>query len=267
MIAELLEESRTTDRTLPHLRAVEAVETGRDTTEAQLRALAGSICDQSLRAMQVQANGGPAMIDPLAIYRDLKYQLIGDVRPLARLNFHYPPGVERNSRRGRRVYGVECAVKVDLATGDILVVRKDDIPHSADPTDWLVVRGNLATGDFNQHSVVSVGITPGGEGDVLALEVDPVATPANANRGYTRLDVQLSPNYHALGTVEASRADYYGRGVSEQPHRISEGNFDTDIYTLHEALREALAERDLPDTLLDHAPDPVLALGQYALTN
>jgi hypothetical protein len=267
MIAELSEGSRTIDRTLPHLHAVEAVETGPDKTELQLRALAGNLCDQSLHAMQVNATGESQMIDPLAIYRELKFQLIGDVRPLARLNLHYPPGVERQSRRGRRVYGVECAVRVDPSSGDILVIRKDDIPDSADTTDWLVVRGNLSTGDFNQHGVVIVGVQHGETGDTVSLQVDPVAHPSNAYRGYTTINVQLSPDYHAVGDIDASRADYYGRGTSIEPHRIAEGNFSTDIYTLHEMLREALEERGMPDTLLDHAPDPVIALGQYAVTN
>lgn len=267
MIAELSEGSRTIDRTLPHLHAVEAVESGIDKTEVQLRALAGNICDQSLRAMVVNADADQRMIDPLAIYRELKYQLIGDVRPLARLNLHYPPGVERDSRHGRRVYGVECAVRVDLETGDILVIRKDDIPSSYDTTDWLVVRGNLSTGDFYQHNVVMLDITPREEGDAIALQVDPVADPSNANRGYTTINVQLSEIYHAVGEVDASRADYYGRGASAEPHRIPEGNFNTDIYALHEALRDALAERGMPESLLDHAPDPVRAMGEYALSN
>ena len=268
MLAGLKEGIPLIDREMqPRLSAVDDAETLQNHEDLRIATLAGEICDQSLEAMRINSTTEARVVDPLQSYRDLKYFLVGDVRPVARLNLHYPPGVERMTRRGRRVYGVECAVKVDAETGDVLIWRKDDIPNSSDPTDWLVVTGNLKTGVFDQREVVMVDIQPGEEGDALKLQVAPVADPRNMGRGFTTITGQFSSGYHAVGEVQASRAMYYGRGVGSEPQRFSEGHFGTDIYELHEALRQALEERGLSDSMLDHAPDPKVALGQYALMN
>ena len=249
----------------PLLHAVETEETLALSEGEQLKALASRMCDQSMLAVRVNAETGARVFDPLQGYRDLKFSLIGDVRPVARLNLHYPPGVERQTRRGRRVYGVECAVKVDTRTGELLIWRKDDIVDSADATDWFVATYNPVSGEFHERDVVMVDVAKHETGDVLKLQVAPVADPRNANRGHTTIIGQFSTGYHAVDDVSASRIAYYGRGVDPQANRIQEANYTADLYELHQALEEVLAARGLSLDLLDHAPDPRQIIGQYAL--
>lgn len=215
--------------------------------------------------MRVNEQTDARMFDPLKGYRDLKYALIGDVRPLARLNLHYPPGVERATKRGRRVYGVECAVKVDTTTGEMLIWRKDDVVNSADPTDWFVATYHPVSGEFYERDVVMVNVNPGDEGDVLTLQVAPFADPRNAYRGHTTITGQFSTGYHAVAEVSASRQAYYGRGVDPEANRIKEGNYTADLYELHQALEQALEARGMSPDMLDHAPDPRRVLAELAL--
>ncbi len=216
-------------------------------------------------ALRVNTETEARIFDPLQAYRDLKYNLIGDVRPVVRLNLHYPPGVERETRRGRRVYGVECAVKVDTRTGEMLIWRKDDVVDSADTTDWFVATYNPVTGEFHERDVVMVDVLETPEGDRLSLQVAPVADPRNANRGYTTITGQFSSGYHVVSEVAARRASYYGRGVNPDANRVQEANYTADLYELHQALIKVLAARGLSGDVLDHAPDPHRVLGQYAL--
>lgn len=206
--------------------------------------LAERMCDASLLAMRLQRSKNAQVFDPLQGYRDLKYHLIGDVRPIARLNLHYPPGVERMTRRGRRVYGVECAVKVD--------------PGSMDAIIMLDIRNH-------RHNDTAKGLQSADEGDDVTLQVAPISDWRNANRGYTMIRCHVSQRYHAIDAVTASRFDYHGRGASATPHEISEGTYTTDIYDLHRALAEVLERRGLSVDLLDHALDPRIAMADLAL--
>lgn len=239
--------------------------------------LAERMCDASLLAMRLQRSKNAQVFDPLQGYRDLKYHLIGDVRPIARLNLHYPPGVERMTRRGRRVYGVECAVKVDPGSMDAIIMRKNDVVTSSDPTDWFIATHNLVTGEFHEREVIMLDIRnhrhndtakslqSADEGDDVTLQVAPISDWRNANRGYTMIRCHVSQRYHAIDDVTASRFDYHGRGASATPHEISEGTYTTDIYDLHRALAEVLERRGLSVDLLDHALDPRIAMADLAL--
>lgn len=262
----MAEGSGSIDRnTLPNPGNVDTAEIVQTREAQQLKTLAQRMCDESRLAMQINGSTDYQINDPLQNYRELKYFVIGDVRPLVRQNLHYPPGVERWTRRGRRVYGVEIAASIDPANGDVMIIRKDDIPPSSDPTDWMVIRGNLLTGVFDQIEIDKVQIITGEDGDIVQLEVPPEASPKNANRGWTRIEAQLSPMYHAIGDITLSRADYHGRGVGPEPHRIQEKLFTTDIFEFHKALREEMVQSGMSESWLDHAPYVARDLGEYAL--
>lgn len=253
------------DRDLPTFRAVDTIETLALTEDEKLTALAEKMCDQWALAMRVNNETDACTFDPFEGYRDLKWSLIGDVRPVARLNLHYPPGVERTTKRGRRVYGVECAVKVDTQTGEMLIWRKDDIVNSIDTTDWMVATYHPVTGEFHERDVVTVHTERGDQGDTLTLQVAPPADHRYANRGYTTITGKFSSGYHAIDEVTATREAYYGRGVDPEANRVKEGNYSADLYDLHQALERTLIERGVSPEVLDHAPDYHRALGQYAL--
>lgn len=244
---------------------VETAEIDRKRKHQSLHKLAQQMCDESRFAMQINGSTDYQINDPLQNYRELKYFVIGDVRPLVRQNLHYPPGVERWTRRGRRVYGVEIAADIDPETGDVIIIRKDDIPPSSDPTDWMVIRGNILTGVFDQQEIDVVRILKGEQGDIVQLEVPPEAKPQNANRGWTRIEAPLSPMYHAIGDITLSRVDYHGRGVGPEPHRITEKVFTTDIFEFHKALREEMVKSGMSESWLDHAPYVARDLGEYAV--
>ena len=250
---------------LPLPTAEDAAETLQNPEDERLIKIAETMCDQSLLAMRVNVETDARVFDPLQGYRDLKWSLIGDVRPIARLNLHYPPGVERQTRRGARVYGVECAVKVDVQTGEMLIWRKDNIVDSADTTDWFVATYNPVSGEFHERTVVEVQVEEGAGGDKLSLQVAPPADHRNAYRGYTTIVGQFSEGYHAIEAVAASRAAYYGRGVDPEANRIREANYTVDLYELHQALEQVLTARGMSTELLDHTPDRSRMLGEYAL--
>lgn len=215
--------------------------------DAALQSLAFTMLS---RHVVSEADPESALFDPIEGISILKYHLIGDPRPLARYNSAFPPGVGRETRRGDRVYGVECAALIDPKTGWVEIVRKDDIVDSADPTDWLSVRYNVLTGEYEEPYVIAVQTQRSDAGDRIRLTVDPPTDFRYANQGPSIITLPLDPMYHAAGALERGRQKYYGRGVQGDAMQ-QEGVFGYDISHLFDVLQSLIDEAGLPSNLLD----------------
>lgn len=215
--------------------------------EAAMHQLAFSMIH---RHMLSEADPESAIFDPLEGLSILKYHLLGDPRPIIRYNSAFPPGVGRETRKGNRVYGVECAAVVDPQTGWVEIVRKDDIVDSADPTDWLSARYNVLTGEYDEPHVIAASTETTEAGDRVSLTVDPPTDFRYANQGPSTISLTLDSMYHAVDPLVRARQKYYGRGVGNEPMQI-EGVFGYDISHLFNALQSLIDAADLPHDLLD----------------
>lgn len=202
------------------------------------------------RHLVSEADPESAIFDPLEGLSILKYHLLGDPRPIVRYNSAFPPGVGRETRKGDRVYGVECAAVVDPRTGWVEIIRKDDIVDSADPTDWLSVRYNVLSGEYDEPHVIAVSTETTDAGDRVHLKVNPPSDWRNANQGPSTLSLTLDPMYHAADPLVRSRQKYYGRGVSGDGAQI-EGVFGYDISHLFNAIQSLIEAAELPHDILD----------------
>jgi hypothetical protein len=223
------------------------------------------------RHMLSEADPESALFDPLEGLSILKYHLIGNPQLIARYNSAFPPGVGRETRKGDRVYGVECAALIDTRTGWVEIVRKDDIVDSADPTDWLSVRYNVLSGEYDEPHVIAARTEATETGDRVNLTVDPPTDYMYANQGPSTISLALDSMYHASGQLVRGRQKYYGRGISGEPLQV-EGVFDDDISHLFDALQSLIDAADLPHDLLDRGAkmrehdDRMKALGGHILT-
>jgi hypothetical protein len=196
-----------------------------------------------------EADPESAIFDPLEGLSILKYHLLGDPRPIVRYNSAYPPGVGRRTKKGIRVYGVECAAVVDPRTGWVEILRKDDIVDAADPTDWLSVRYNLLTGDYDEPHVIASRTETAPNGDRVSVTVDPPQDFRSMSQGPSTLTVTLDPLYHASSELRRERKKYYGRGTGESV--LTEGVFGHDISHLFAALQSLMEAVDIPMDVLD----------------
>lgn len=202
--------------------------------------------------LAIEAEPGSGVFDPIEGLSVLKYHLIGDPRIVVRYNSSFPPGVARQTKRGYRVYGVECAAMVDPQTGWVEILRKDDFVDTADPTDWLSVRYNLLTGDYHEPQVIISRVVTTETGDLVSLTLDP-HPPADyryANQGPSTLSVGLDSMYHASSQLSRERKQYYGRGTGQES-ALSEATFRCDISRLFSALHRQVVAAGLPDDILD----------------
>lgn len=191
-----------------------------------------------------KADPQSAVFDPIVDLMDLKYHLIGDTRPIARYNLTFPPGVERETARGRRVYGVECAALVDPDTGWVGVLRKDDVVDSRDKTDWLLVQYNVLSGVHGASHALGGDIVEGIEEDVVQLVVDPPSDIRYAHQGPSTLTMTVDKMYHAASSMVLSRQKYYGRGTGQEEPLV-EVAYTHDISALFEELeRQQQAEQE-----------------------
>lgn len=221
-----------------------------------LQELADSVVRLHLHACHARQHTPEACVfDPIEGIRVLKYHLIGDPHPTRRLNSHYPPGVERSNAHGeRRVYGVECAAKIDPRTGEIIIVRKDDVVGSGEADDWMIALYNPVTGDFREKTALTThtAYDPVG-GDVVTLQLDLLNSPSDYMKAPSTVVIRMSPTYHALETVERFTPKYYGRGTGSQPEVWDEGRYSGDFYQLYTAVCASLEEYGISPDILDTA--------------
>lgn len=210
--------------------------------------------------------GDPKLLE---LFRSIKYDLVGEPTPTARLNRLYPPGVERHLHDDRtRVYGVECATQIDVDTGKMLILRKDNMVPSRDITDWLVIEVDMKTGQRVERSVVGSKVAPTESGDQVTLSLAAEGGREAANRGFTYLEVIMSPSYHAVGPVTTWRKKYYGHGYGDKSEEFPEGSYTEDVSGLYDALEADLTRHGYNAMeILDgpSAPDLTRELGRSAV--
>lgn len=201
--------------------------------------------------------------DPIARFHTLQAYFVGDPDPRKRLEPHFSPGAVCETKKGRRVYGDECAALIDPASGELMIVRKDRVVNHHEPSCWSVVTYNLLTGELHDRTVLVVDVRPGEDGDIVTLQIPPLPDRRNANRGHTTITLRFGKIYH-VDRLETTRLDYHGRGVGPDPHRITEGEYTKDIMELDNELylaQKREEERQAPGIRT------TTALGSRALVN
>ncbi len=234
----------------------------------QLDRLAREIVDLHIEARE---SDNPDTFDPIEGLRVLKYHLIGAPDRLSRYNRHYPPGVKRTLRTGeQRTYGVECAAMIDLETGNMCLIRKDDVVDSHRPDDWMVANYDPRTGKLCERSVIETYIDYDAErGDRIELTVAPPAGPENMNRSLGKIILPLDRHYHTHDKVTEAYPKYYGHGTGSEAEQYVD-EYTADYSELYKALCREMERRGIDPSILEARDTPAharrlrCALGELA---
>lgn len=94
----------------------------------------------------------------LAIYDEVKWNLVGDPSRRLRGQRHMPWITRRDYQDGNRAYTLDVFSGVSTDTNSVLVVRKDRWTSPVDPATWLIMETDLETGETFQHDIWSASV-------------------------------------------------------------------------------------------------------------
>lgn len=143
-----------------------------------------------------------------------------------------------------------------------MVIRKNSEIDNHLAQDWLVVVVDLKTGEMVERTVMGSSITPGQDGDQVAIELDSsqgepelsnVRFAVNAegepaapdyHRPRTRLYFNPSQDRYAADQVTVGSQKYYGHGYGPEPEIRERATYSVSVEQFDAAMEAAIKEHE-----------------------